>query len=123
MQSKTILVVDDSNVLLKTVKESLESKGFHVITALNGPEAITKLKKSKVDLALIDIIMPGMSGFDLTAKIREDKRLKKLKIAFLTILNFSKNQRESLRKYNILDYIQKPFDNKDLINRVKKMVA
>lgn len=123
MQIKTIMVVDDSYVLLKTVKEALESSGFHVITAQSGEEALRKLKEAKVDLALLDIIMPSMSGLDLTTKIKEDKKFKNLKIAFLTILNFSENQKKSLKKYNILDYIQKPFDNEDLIRRVKKMVA
>lgn len=123
MQIKTIMVVDDSYVLLKTVKEALESSGFHVITAQSGEEALRKLKEAKVDLALLDIIMPSMSGLDLTTKIKEDKKFKNLKIAFLTILNFSENQKKSLNKYNILDYIQKPFDNEDLIRRVKKMVA
>lgn len=123
MQTKTIMIVDDSYVLLKTVKEALESSGFHVITAQSGEEALRKLKEAKVDLALLDIIMPSMSGLDLTTKIKEDKKLKNLKIAFLTILNFSENQKKSLKKYNILDYIQKPFDNEDLIRRVKKMIA
>lgn len=123
MQTKTIMVVDDSYVLLKTVKEALESSGFHVITAQSGEEALRKLKEAKVDLALLDIIMPSMSGLDLTTKIKEDKKFKNLKIAFLTILNFTENQKKSLKKYNILDYIQKPFDNEDLIRRIKKMVA
>lgn len=121
-ESKTILIVDDSVILLQTVRDLLEQVGYHVITAQSAPEALQKLEKTRIDLALIDIIMPTMSGFDLTSKIRGDKKFRNLKIAYLTVLSFSEQQKKNLEKFNVLDYIQKPFNSDDLIKRVKSIL-
>ncbi len=121
--AKKVMVVDDEVDLCETVKLLLEGKGFEVVTALSGAEALEKLRKERVDLVLIDFFMPEMTGRGLTAEIRADPKLKDLKLAFLTVASFGEVGREDLRKLEILDYIQKPFDNEDLVRRVKKMVG
>jgi two-component system sensor histidine kinase/response regulator len=123
MSKKTILLIDDESIILKAVKEIFKKEGYDVITASNGPGALKKLKRQKPDLALIDVIMPGMSGFDLTERIRADSNLKDLKIAFLTILNFSNEQKKNLKKLGVVDCIQKPFNPEDLVERVKKIIG
>jgi response regulator RpfG family c-di-GMP phosphodiesterase len=64
-----------------------------------------------------------MSGVGLANKIREDPKLKGLKLAFLTVVAFSEKGKEETRRLEILDHIQKPFDNEDLVRRVKRMVG
>jgi CheY-like chemotaxis protein len=121
--TKKIMVVDDEADLCETLKLLLEGKGFKVLTALSGPEALRKLKKERVDLVLIDFLMPEMSGRELAEAIRKDPALRDLKLAFLTVATFGEIGTATLREFNILDYIQKPFDNEDLVRRVKKMVG
>ena len=121
--AKKVMIVDDEADLCETVKLLLEGRGFEVVTALGGSEALEKLKKEKVDLALVDFFMPGMTGRDLADNIRADPKLKGLKLAFLTVASFGKVGLEDLRKLGVLDYIRKPFDNEDLVQRVKKIVG
>ena len=65
---------------------------------------------------------PGMSGREVCDKIRCDPNMKNLKVAFLTVAKFSDTGKEILTKMKVLDYITKPFDNADLVARVKKLV-
>ncbi len=123
MGKKTILTVDDDESILKVIGAILKPEGYNVVKAENGVKALAKLKKTKVDLVLIDHFMPKMTGVELLEKIRADKKLKDLKCAFLTIGIFQKFGKKWIKKLNAIDYIKKPFDNEDLVNRVKKMLG
>ena len=118
-----ILVVDDEPDIAELVKRTLEEGGYDVATALNGDEALEQLGKGQVDLALIDFMMPEMTGRDLVEKIRADPQLRDLKLAFLTAAAFGDEGKEELQRLGALDYIAKPFDNEDLIQRVKRMIG
>lgn len=121
--TKKIMVVDDELYIRKAVKITLKSEGYDVVTASSGEECLEKLRKEKVDLVLTDVFMPGMSGIRLCELIRKDNKLKSLKIAFVTVATFSKMTEIGLEGLDILDYIQKPFDNEDLVKRVKRIVS
>ena len=123
MAKKIVMIVDDEAPINKVVEDILEPEGYKVVSALNGTEALDKLKRAKVDLILIDFFMPGLSGRELCEKIRADSKLKKLKVAFLTAATLSPTGMKELDKMNVLDYIKKPFEYKDLIKRVKKMIG
>jgi len=123
MIKKKVFVVDDDAPIGKLVVDLLTPEGYEVITAMSGEEALEKLKQSKPDMVLIDFFMPGMSGRELSEKIREDSELKDLKLAFITAASFSTSGEKELENLNVLDYIKKPFDNKDLIARIKKIVG
>ena len=96
-------------------------EGYRVVTAFSGDDALLKLKKEKPDFMLIDFFMPGMSGRELCEKIRADGRLKSIRVAFITAASFSASGMEEFKRLNVLDYIKKPFEYKDLIQRVKKL--
>lgn len=121
--AKTVMIVDDEQPICKVVEDILKPEGYKVISAMSGQEALEKLKKVKPDLVLIDFFMPNMSGRELCEKIRAQDELKKLKVAFVTAATFSASGMKELEKMNVLDYIKKPFDYKDLIKRVKKMAG
>ena len=123
MPKKTIMIVDDETLIAKVVGDILKPEGYKVLSAFSGSDALDKLKKSKPDAVLIDFFMPGMSGRELCEKIRADDKLKNLKVAFITAATFSKSGMKELDKMDVLDYIKKPFEYKDLINRVKKIVG
>lgn len=119
---KRIMVVDDEENLLELVKTLLEQEGFEVITASSGKECLEKLKKVKPDLILLDVMMPGMTGREVLEKIRENPKTKGLKVAFLTVVRYSEASKANMERLKVADYITKPFDNKDLIRRVKRLV-
>ena len=121
--AKKIMVVDDEKNLLELLEGVLEQAGFAVVTVSDGKECLQKLKTVKPDLILLDMMMPGMSGREVCEKIRADPKTRDLKVAFLTVARFSETGKDTLKKMKVLDYITKPFDNDDLVRRVRKMVA
>jgi len=123
MAKKRIMIVDDEESLLQLMEAILTNEGYQVITASDGKECLEKLKTDKPDLILLDMMMPGMSGREVCEKIRENPKTKNLKVAFLTVAKFSEAGRDVLKKMNVADYINKPFDNDDMIRRVKKIVG
>jgi len=115
---KTILVVDDESDIRTTVKTILEKEGYNGITAVNGDDALDKLKKEKPALILLDIMMPGTPVREVV------KKIKNVKIVYLSVVRTSEAEKEELLgQKNIVDFIQKPFDVKDLIKRVKKFTG
>ena len=109
---------ESSEILWKASIKGIQS----YVTAFNGKECLDKLKKVKPDLILLDMMIPSMSGREVCKRIRENPKTKNLKIAFLTVARFSETGKDILKKMNVLDYITKPFDNEDLIRRVKKII-
>ncbi|MFH2020640.1 MAG: response regulator [archaeon] len=121
--AKKILVVDDEPHILELVKAVLETDEFEVATASGGTEALKILDKSKPDLVLLDMMMPMMSGREVCEKIRANPKTKNLKVIFLTVARFSETGKKVLEEMKVSDYITKPFENQDLINRVKKALS
>jgi len=118
-----IMVVDDEESLRELISAIFSSEGYEVMTASSGQECLEKLNTEKPDLILMDMMMPGMSGRETAEKIRQNPKTKDLKIVFLTVARFSETGKDVLDKLDVLDYITKPFDNDDLVSRVKKMVG
>jgi len=116
--AKTIMVVDDEPDNVTTVKTVLEKNGYKVVTAVNGDDCLKKLPKQKVDLILLDIMMPGTPVRDVVQKIKGTK------IAYLSVVRVSEAEKEDmLKSKNIVDFIQKPFDIDDLLARVRKIAG
>jgi len=115
---KTILVVDDEPDIRDSVKMILESRGYTVDTAENGDECLKKIKDSKPDLVLLDIMMPGTPVTEIVKKIND------VKIAFMSVVRISEARKKGLcTKDNIVDFIQKPFDVGDLVGRVELILG
>lgn len=119
--AEKILVADDEEDILALTRTVLEDNGYEVVTADSGKKALAKFKKEKFDLILLDILMPDMSGFTVLEKMRETDR--KTKIVFLSVLEVSPVRLQQLKKQGISDYILKPYDEDDLIKRVKKVIG
>jgi len=123
--SKKILLVDDEPHILMAVKQVLECEGYNVTTVQDGHECLNKLEMVQPDLVLVDYFMPDMNGAQLCEEFRRrhDSRLRSVKVAFLTVARPETVGAEKLRRANVSDYITKPFDNEDLVQRVKQMVG
>ena len=117
----SILVVDDviSNVLL--LKVLLAAQKFNVITASNGMEAIDITKKQQPDLILLDVMMPGMSGFELAQKLKNDPEVQHIPIIFLTALNSTADIVTGF-KVGANDFISKPLNKVELGIRVNHQI-
>jgi len=119
-----ILVVDDSPNVLTVVSSLLDEEGYQVETCPEIDQALDRLKKSKPDLVLLDVMMPsveGMDGFALCSRIKEAPETSNIPVIFLTgIATDSSKSEEELREISGADdFINKPFDPGDLIKRVK----
>jgi CheY-like chemotaxis protein len=123
MAKKKILVVDDEPNLVELLKAVLDLEGYEVASAYNGQEALNKLETLKPDLVLLDMMMPGMSGREVCEKIRQNPKTKALKVIFLTVARFSEIGKKVLDDMKVSDYITKPFDNQDLVKRIKKAIS
>ncbi len=122
MAHELILAVDDEPHILELIKTLLEVEGYRVLLAGSGDEALVILKDQRPDLVLLDMMMPEMSGREVCERIRRDPQIKSLKIAFLTVAKFSEIGKKVLDKLNVADYITKPFDNQELLNRIRKLL-
>ena len=120
--SKKIMVVDDEESLLELLRGILEAEGYEVITVASGQECLSKLKGVKPDLIIMDMMMPGMSGRETTEKIRSDPKTRDIKVAFLTVAKFSETGMKSLKDMKVVEYINKPFDNADLLEKIKRII-
>ena len=118
-KSKThILVVDDDNRIRELLKEYLEDNNFIVSTSVDSENAKIKLEQFTFDLIVLDVMMPGQSGFDLTKEIK--KRLN-VPIILLTAKGEVENRITGL-ELGADDYIGKPFEPKELLLRIKNII-
>jgi CheY-like chemotaxis protein len=122
--AKKILVVDDEQDTLISMKMLLENSGYVVNTVVSGKDALNLLKKEKFDLVLLDVMMPEMSGREVLEKIRADSKLKNQKVAFLTAIQLGLEGQSLVKKLKAVDYFQKPIvDINDFKMRVKKLLG
>jgi len=119
MSKKILMVVDDEYDTRKVVKTILEKEGYKVVGAEDGESCLGLLNKQKFDLVILDVMMPGMSGWDVLTEMMQTKKEYKNKIVFLSVVEISEGKRQSLIKGGILDYIIKPFNPNDLAKRIK----
>ena len=120
---KKILVVDDEADLTMLSRLALEYYGFKVDTFNDPKEALTNFKQNYYDLAILDIKMPTMDGFQLYDEIK--KKDQKAKICFLTASELYYEQFRK-REYNAIDknlFIRKPIENEELINQVSRIMS
>jgi two-component system response regulator VicR len=117
---KKIMVVDNEPDIVDLTRTVLELGGYEVVTAYSGEECLRQLEKEEVDLVLLDIMMPGISGWDVFNRI--NKTSKHIKVAFMSVLEISDKRKQVLLDEGLADYIMKPFDKESLLSRVDKIL-
>jgi putative two-component system response regulator len=113
-----ILVVDDNPQNIELLEAHLVAQGYEIVTAANGEEALGKIAGNQIDLILLDIIMPGMDGFEVTRRVRQDDMHRLLPIILVTVL-WEKEDRVKGIEAGCDDFISKPFDKMELLARVR----
>ena len=114
----TVLIVDDNSNNVKIIAITLRELNYKLVIATSGQSAIEMVDKTRPDLVLLDIMMPGMDGYETCEIIKSKKENENLPIIFLTALNDKSN---IIRGFEVggVDYITKPFNKEELISRVK----
>lgn len=112
-----ILIVDDvvSNVLL--LKVLLKNLNYQIATANDGLQALSAVETEKPDLILLDVMMPGLNGFEVAEKLKENPETRDIPIIFLTALNATSDVVRGF-KAGANDFISKPFHKEELLIRV-----
>jgi DNA-binding response OmpR family regulator len=118
---KRILIVDDEPSVAKTVKFILDAEGFETHVVFSGEDCLKKIEKETFDLILLDIMMPKINGWQVFEEVQ--KKRPRINVAFLTVVKYSDAVKQKLEKEGLAGYITKPFENEDLINRVKAITS
>ena len=120
--SKRIMIVDDEPDLITLVQVRLAASGYEVIAAHDGGEGLEKAQKEKPDLILLDVMMPGIDGFEVLRKLKNSPQTISIPVIMLT----AKGDRQSLSKAKDLgatDYITKPFNSEALLDLIKRYLT
>ncbi len=118
---KTVLIVDDEPNIVIPIEFLMEQNGYSVLVAGSGEEALEIIAKYEPDLILLDIMLPGIDGYEVCEIIRLSPKWQKMKIIFLT----AKGRDVDMAKGMVLGadaYIIKPFSNVDILENVRKLL-
>ena len=116
-----ILVVDDTPANVKLLSDLLTYKGYEVVTATSGAEALEKVETRQPDLVLLDIMMPGMNGYEVCRTIRKDPATEILPIVMVTSLDPAEERMNGLQA-GADDFLAKPVDEQELLVRVRSLL-
>ncbi len=118
MFKKKILIIDDTEFMTKLITDILSGAGYDVVTASNGLQGVQKVREEKPDLVILDVVMPGMDGFEVCKILRDDESNNLMPIIMLTAQD---NEDDKLTGLEIGadDYIIKPFNGRELVSRVR----
>ena len=118
MPIKKILLVDDSKTELHVLSDLLGKRGYSVRTAENGDEAMRRLAEEKPDLILMDVVMPGQNGFQLTRTITRDPRFADVPVIMCTSKGQETDKVWGMRQ-GARDYVVKPVNGDELIAKIR----
>jgi diguanylate cyclase (GGDEF)-like protein len=118
MLKKKILVIDDTEFMTKLISDTLTEAGYVVVTASDGYQGLEKVGTEKPDLVILDIVMPGIDGFEVCRILREDDRNNLMPIIMLTAQEDEDDKLTGL-ELGADDYIIKPFNHRELLSRVR----
>jgi two-component system, cell cycle response regulator len=115
-----VLVVDDILANIRLLEARLTAEYFEVLTALNGREALDVLSRERVDVVLLDVMMPGMDGYEVCRRIKQDPKLQHIPVVMVTALDQPSDRVQGLDA-GADDFLTKPVDDVALVTRVKNL--
>ncbi|WP_456475203.1 response regulator [Candidatus Pyrohabitans sp.] len=116
-----ILIIDDEPEIITLTRMMLQKAGYEGIGAENGKEGLEILGKDRVDLVLLDVVMPGMNGWEVCRKIKADEELRQIPVVMFTVYD---NKEDVMRSHECgADaYLSKPFDREELLDVVRRLL-
>lgn len=120
--AKTILIIEDDKFLRELIVQKLLKEGYETFEAIDGEDGIKKVREEKPDLVLLDLILPGIDGFEVLSKMKEEPQISSIPVIILSNLG----QREDVEKglgLGAVDYLIKAhFTPGDIIEKIKKVL-
>src|SRR5215217_6071571 len=114
---QTILIIDDNPTNLTVVGEFLSRQGFQVMTALSGELGLELARNDQPDLIVLDVLLPGINGFETCRRLKADERTKTIPVIFTTIMTSVEDKLTGFAAGGV-DYITKPFHYEEILARV-----
>lgn len=121
-EAAKVLIVDDEPNIVLAIEFLLQREGYHTDKAYDGLQALEKVALFQPDIVILDVMMPGMNGFELGQMIRQMPALEHTKIIFLTAKG-TQNDKQAGYASGAEAYMIKPFDNDALVTTVNEMMA
>ena len=121
MDTKKILIVDDEKDVLFILEKELAARGYSIITADNGNDALNLAKSEYPDLIILDLLMPDMNGWVIDAKLKGDLKTKDIPVIFLTCLLQKKEGEEQGRAISDQAFVAKPYGIEGLSAQVERL--
>ncbi len=119
---KKILVIEDDKFLMKIINKKLSSENYDVIEALDGKQGLDIVKNQKIDLILLDLILPEMDGFEVLANLKSDPELSRIPVIVISNLGEA-SQIEKALKMGADDYLIKAhFTPAEIVERIEKIL-
>ena len=118
LDRSTILIVDDNPTNLEVLSGVMVDSGWEILVALDGESAIEQMEYARPDLVILDVMMPGIDGFETCYRIKSNAALQDIPIIFMTALS---DTRDKVKGFSLgaIDYITKPFQTEEVLARVK----
>jgi C4-dicarboxylate-specific signal transduction histidine kinase len=116
-----ILCVDDGPLNLSLLDAMLSPRGYAVVTAADGPQALEKIEAERIDICLLDVMMPGMDGFEVCRRIKSDARYRNIPVVLITSYSETEHRIRGIEA-GAEDFITKPFDSAEVLARVKMLL-
>ena len=117
----SVLLVDDEPNILMAIEFLMKQQGYEVDKAVNGREALAKMKRKTPNVVVLDVMMPGMDGFEVAQRIRKNPDYEKTRIVFLTARGTPEDKMTGYSTGGEV-YITKPFDNDKLVNTINELI-
>lgn len=121
MADEKILIVDDEENILELIRFNLQALGYEVLTLNNGSDALNVIRQEKPKLVLLDLMLPGMDGYDICKEIRKDSSISYIPVIMITAKGEELDKILGL-ELGADDYVSKPFSVRELLARVKAVL-
>ena len=115
-------MADDDPVIVRLLQVNFRLEGYDVETASHGAEAVEKAKEAQPQLILLDVMMPGLDGWEVCRQLKQDDSTKDIPVIFLSARAQEEDRRRGL-ELGVVDYVTKPFDPGDLVALVGRCLA
>ncbi|MBP8298898.1 MAG: response regulator [Planctomycetes bacterium] len=119
---RTVLIIEDEKLIIVSTQMVLEAAGFRVESATNGEDGIAKARSQSPDLILLDIMMPGIDGWETLTRLKRDAATAGIPVVIFTAREHARGHQKS-SEMGAADYFRKPFEPDELIELVEKHVG
>jgi DNA-binding response OmpR family regulator len=117
-----VLVADDDPVILRLIQVNLALEGFEVETAARGEDALVKAKEVGPDVILLDVMMPGMTGWEVAQRLKEEGETSRIPVVFLSARTQEEDRRKG-QELGVSAYVSKPFDPTELVDTIRRLAG